>query len=245
MVGPQKVPVFMGVADWSEAPDLGDNGSLSVDPREGVKAQPLPLSGFSVLLTLPTLTAREMGLVGMGYETPNPVMPVPAGWFLELVSPVSGKVSATTSSATDRNGVRVITSFLAFQPIRSVSGSGKGPTNTAVGSAGIFGVPKVVRGYAIGSPDPIEMAIGEGRPVSYCLNAMLCCSVLDRFRLDSGLVQLVLPPICADLATAALPYLPRSCQLECDGHLGAIQIGLPCCSIHSRNCHFYGSINDR
>ena len=78
MVGAQKDPVFMGVTDWSEAPDLGDIGSLDVDPREGVKAQPLPPSGFSVLLTLPTMTAGEMGLVAMGYETPNPVMPVPA-----------------------------------------------------------------------------------------------------------------------------------------------------------------------
>ena len=244
-----------------------------------------------------------------------------------------------------------------------MSGSCKGPTDKAAGSAGIFGVPKVDCGYVIGSPDPIEMAIGEGQPVSYCLGwcleemVLLICrtdlviavptrgslgmffnsvaggflspvfkihkiwvpdlgfhsapspngilgldfqplrpylgstmlgfglvdesiaiaadhtgpgavgiasnadaisvaagsvrdaavnafkgdlgansdsklnatlsSVLDRFRLDSGLVELVLPPIRADLATAALPYVPKSCQLGCDGHLGAIKLG--CC----------------
>ena len=89
------ITVKVGSEFWVPDPvdaNKGIHGSLKVDPREGVKAQPLPPSGFSVLLTLPTMSAGEMGLVAMGYETPNPVMPVPAGCFLELVSPVSGKL---------------------------------------------------------------------------------------------------------------------------------------------------------
>ena len=94
---------------WSSS-TVGDNGRLSVDPREGVKAMPLPPSGFSDLLTLPTMMTGETGLVAMGSESPN--LSVPSGCFLELikdfgygpnwvwcrrhvlVSPVSGKLSA-------------------------------------------------------------------------------------------------------------------------------------------------------
>ena len=95
---------------WSLS-KVGDNGSLSANPREGVKEMPLPPSGFSDLFTLPTMMTEETGLVAMGSESPNPVLPVPSGCFLEmikdfgygpnwvwcrrhvLVSPVTGKLS--------------------------------------------------------------------------------------------------------------------------------------------------------
>ena len=257
----------------------------------------------------------------------------------------------------------------AFQPIRSVSGYGKGPTDKVAGSAGIFGVPKVACGYAIGEGRPVSYCLGrcvvemvlqisrtdfaaptrrslgmffslvEGgflspvfkkqktwipdlgfhsaptpngflvldfQPLRPCLGSTMLGfglvddsiaiatdhtgpgavgiasnadaisvsagsvkdaavnafngdlgaisdgqrnvtlrSVLDRFRLDSGLVELVLPPIPADMATAAFPYLPRSGQLGCDGHLGAIKLGCRVGQFTQGIAIIYGSINDR
>ena len=91
------ITVKVGSEFWVPDPvdaNKGIHGSLKVDPREGVKAQLLPSSGFSVLITVPTMSAGEMGLVTMGYENPNPVVPVPACCFLESASPVSGKLPA-------------------------------------------------------------------------------------------------------------------------------------------------------
>ena len=138
------------------------------------------------------------------------------------------------SLAPTPNGILV----LDFQPLRPYLGSimlGFGLVDEFIAIAADHTGPGAV-GIA-SNADATSLATGSVRDAavnafkgdlgansdSQC-NATLS-SVLDRFRLDSGLVELVLPPILANLATAALPYLPRSCQLGCDGHLGAIKLG--------------------
>ena len=163
---------------WSSSM-VGDDDSLSLDPREGIKAMPLPPSGFFDLLTLLTMTTGETGLVAMWSESPNPVLPVPSGCFLEmvkdfgygpnwvwcrrhvLVSPVSGKLSAmillsiqVAMGITASPTIAMARSWVpdpVFKPM---------PT-PATGSIGFSSAGSTLsHGYVSGSPEPCVVCFG-------------------------------------------------------------------------------------
>ena len=161
-------------------------------------------------------------------------------------------------SAPKPNGILV----LDFQPLRPYLGStmlGFGLVDESIAIAanhtglGAVGIASNADATSVATGSVRDAAVNAFKGdlsanSDFQRNATLS-SVLDRFRLDSGLVELVLPPIRANLATAALPYLPRSCQLGCDGtypkkktwvrwSFRRHQIGLPWWSIHSRNFHY-------
>ena len=175
MVGAQKEPVFLGVTVWSEDPDLGDIGSLDVDPREGVKAQPLPPSRFSVLHMLPTMTAGDMGLVAMGFETPNPVMLVPASCFLKLV----GKMPAMflPSIQVEMGITDPPTPVFMPRPMLAAGSFGFNSAGSTLSHGYGYGAPEIC---VIGYGARVLSCIGDGGQAQASGGGVgLCCWQLD------------------------------------------------------------------